>query len=126
MSEKFCFSLCWFLLVLTVFVDDHGEELSVERADVEEHGGTLERPEAQGHVLSSQRHVGVDGGRNGAAVPDLLVRLLEAVADGGRRLEAGGNLWGAGKRSQIRRWSTNNRSRSQTGPLPWRGRGARQ
>lgn len=72
-----------------MFVDDHGEELSEVRADVEEHGRTLERPEAQAHVLSSQRHVGVDGGRDGAAVPDLLPRLFEGVADGGRRLEAG-------------------------------------
>lgn len=72
-----------------MFVDEHGEELSVVRADVEQHGWTLERPEAQRHVLSSQCHVGIDGGRNGAAVPDQLVRLLEGVADGGCRFEAG-------------------------------------
>lgn len=56
--------------LLTVLVDEQGQVLSVVGADVEQHSRTLVRPEAQGDVLSSQRHVGVDGGRHGAAVPD--------------------------------------------------------
>lgn len=76
-----------------MFVDEHSEELSVVRADVEQHGWTLERPEAQRHILSSKCHVSIDGGRNGTAVPDQLVRFLEGVADGGCRFEAGWHLW---------------------------------
>ena len=79
--------------LLTVLVDEQGQVLSVVRADVEQHGRTLVGPEAQGDVLSSQRRVRVDGGRQSAAVPAQLVRLLEGVADGGVRLEAGRHLW---------------------------------
>ena len=79
--------------LLTVLVDEQGEVLSVVRADVEQHGRTLVGPEAEGDVLSSQRRVRVDGGRQSAAVPAQLVRLLEGVADGGPRLEAGRHLW---------------------------------
>lgn len=72
-----------------MLVDEQGQVLSVVGADVEQHGRTLVRPEAQGDVLSSQRHVRVDGGRQSAAVPAQLVRLLEGVADRRPRLEAG-------------------------------------
>ena len=75
-----------------MLVDEQGQILSVEGADVEQHSWTLVRPEAQGDVLSSQRHVRVDGRRRGAAVPHELVRLLEGEADGGPRLEAGRHL----------------------------------
>lgn len=72
-----------------MFVDEHSKELSVVRADVEQQGWTLECSEAQRYVLSSQGHVSIDGGRNGAGVPDQLVQLLEGVADGGCWFEAG-------------------------------------
>ncbi len=67
--------------LLTVLVDEQGQVLSVVRADVEQQSRTLVGPEAQGDVLSSQRRVRVDGGRQSAAVPAQLVRLLEGVAD---------------------------------------------
>lgn len=76
-----------------MLVNEQGQVLSVVGADVEQHSRTLVGPEAQGDVLSSQRHVGVDGGRQSAAVPAQLVRLLEGVADGRLRLEAGRHLW---------------------------------
>lgn len=79
--------------LLTVLVDEQGQGLSVVGADVEQHGWTLGGPEAQGDILSSQRRVGVDGGRHGAVVPDHLIRLLEGVADRRPRLEAGRHLW---------------------------------
>lgn len=53
-----------------MLVDEQGQVLSVVGADVEQQSRTLVRPEAQGDVLSSQRHVRVDGGRQRAAVPD--------------------------------------------------------
>ena len=85
-----------------MLVDEQGQVLSVVRADVEQHGRTLVGPEAQGDVLSSQRRVRVDGGRQSAAVPAQLVRLLEGVADGGVRLEAGRHLWRKRRRPHKR------------------------
>lgn len=66
--------------LLTVRVHEHGQELPVERAHVEEQGWTLERPEAQGHVLSSERDVRMDRGRRDAAVPRDLRTILDGVA----------------------------------------------
>lgn len=73
-------------------VDEQCEVFPVERADVEQQSRTLEGPEAQGDVLSSQSHVGVDGRRLAAAVPAQLVRLFEDVGDGHSRLKAGRHL----------------------------------
>lgn len=72
-----------------MLVDEQNQELPVVRADVEQQSRALARPEAQGDVLSSQGHVGVDGGRQGAGVPQEPVRLLEGVPDGRLRPEAG-------------------------------------
>ena len=69
-------------VLLTVLVDEQGQVFSVVGADVKQQSRTLVRPEAQGDVLSSQGHVRVDGGRQGAAVPAQLVGLLKGVADG--------------------------------------------
>lgn len=66
-----------------MLVDEQGQVLSVVGADVEQQSRTLVRPEAQRDVLSSQSRVRVDGGRQRAAVPHQLIRLLEGVADGG-------------------------------------------
>lgn len=67
--------------MLTVLVEQQNQVLPAVRAHVEEQSGTLAGPEAQGDVLCSQGRV-----RQGAAAP---VRLLEGVADGCSRLEAG-------------------------------------
>lgn len=72
-----------------MLVDEQGQVLSVVGADIQQQSWTLVRPEAQGHVLSSQGRVRVDGGRESAAVSEQLERLLEGVADGCHRLEAG-------------------------------------
>lgn len=63
-----------------MFADEHSEVLSVEGADVQQHGGTLEGPEAEGHVLSSERDVSQHEGRSHADVPRELQRLLDGVA----------------------------------------------
>ena len=76
-----------------MLVDEQGQVLSVVRGHVEQQSRTLIGPEAQRDVLSSQRHVGVDGGRPGAAVPHQLVRLLEGEAHGRGGLEGGRHLW---------------------------------
>lgn len=44
-------------------VDKQDQVFPVERADIEQQSWTLTGPEAQGDVLSSQRHVGVHRGR---------------------------------------------------------------
>lgn len=68
--------------VLTVVVEEQCEVFSVERVDVEQQSRTLQGPEAQRDVFSSQRHVGVDGRwPTAAAVPAQLVRLFEDVGD---------------------------------------------
>ena len=72
-----------------MLVDEQGQVLSVVGADVEQQRRTLVGPEAQGDVLPPRRHVGVDGGRQSAAVPDELVRLLEGVVDRCARLKDG-------------------------------------
>lgn len=74
---------------LTMFVDEQGQVFPVERVDVEQQSRTLTGPEAQGDVFSSQRHIRVDGGRQGTAVPAQFIRLLEDVGDGRGRLKAG-------------------------------------
>lgn len=77
--------------MLTVLVEQQSQVLPVIGADEEEQSGTLAGPEAQGDVFCSQAHVRDDGGGQGAAAPVQLVqhRLLEGVADGRSRLEAG-------------------------------------
>lgn len=67
-------------------VDKQDQVFPVERVDVEQKGWTLTGPEAQGDVLSSQRHV------TGTAVPAQFTGLLEDVGDGRGRLEVGRNL----------------------------------
>ena len=67
---------------LTMGVDEQGQIFPVERVDVEQQSRTLTGPEAQGDVFSSQRQIGVDGGRRGAAVSAQFIGLLEVVGDG--------------------------------------------
>ena len=66
-----------------MIVDEQGQVLPVERVNVEQQSRTLTGPEAQGDVFSFQRHIRVDGGRQGAAVPAEFIGLLEVVGDGG-------------------------------------------
>lgn len=78
---------------LTVLVEQQDQVLPVEGVDGEEQSRALPRPEAQRDVLSSQRHVRVDEGSPGAAVPAHDVEFLERVGDGGGGPEAGRDLW---------------------------------
>lgn len=78
-----------FFSVLTMFVDEQDQVFPVERVNVEQQSRTLTGPEAQGDVFSSQRHIGVDGGRQGTTVPAHFIGLLEDVGDGRGRLKAG-------------------------------------
>lgn len=68
-------------------VEQQSQVLSAGGAHEEEQGWTLEAPEAQGEVLRSQIQVGGDGGGRGAVAAP--VQLVEGVADGCLRLEAG-------------------------------------
>lgn len=72
-----------------MFIDEQGHVLSVERVDVEQQSRTLAGPEAQEDVFSFQRHIGVDGRRQGTAVPAQFVGLLEDVGNGCCRFKAG-------------------------------------
>lgn len=76
-----------------MFVDKQGQVFPVERVDVEQQSRVLNGPEAQRDVFSFQRHVGVNGGRQGSAVPAQFIGLLQGVGDGRGRLKAGWNLW---------------------------------
>lgn len=75
--------------MLTVFVDEQGQVFPVEGVDVEQQSRTLTGAEAQGDVFSSQRHIRVDGRRQGIAVPAQFIGLLDDVGDGCCRLKAG-------------------------------------
>lgn len=72
-----------------MFIDEQGQIFPVERVDIEQQSRTLTGPEAERDILSPQRHVGVDGGRQGTAVPARLIGLLEVVGDGCGGPEAG-------------------------------------
>lgn len=72
-----------------MLVDEHGHVLSVVRADEKQQSRTLSRPETHGDIFSSQHCVGVDGGRQSAAVSSQLIWLLEGVSDRRSRFETG-------------------------------------
>lgn len=72
-----------------MFVDKQGEVFPVERVDIEQQCRALDGPETQGDVFSFQRHIRVDGGREGTAVPAQFIGLLEDVGDGRSRLKGG-------------------------------------
>lgn len=72
-----------------MFIDEQGQVFPVERVDVEQQGRALTGPEAQGDVFSSLCQIGVDGGRQGTAIPAQFIGLLEDVGDGSGRFKAG-------------------------------------
>ena len=78
-------------------VEQQGQEAAGEAADVEEHGWTLDGPEAQGHVLSPGQDVRRDGARDQAAVPAEIQTFPDAVAHRRPRPKAGRHLWTHGR-----------------------------
>lgn len=80
------------------------------QADIDQQGWTLGRPEAQGHVVPSERGLRLDGGQAQAAVPAEVHRFRDGVAHRRPRLEAGRHLW----TERRRRWGTWRRTRTRT------------